>query len=313
MTDQWHNQSMIRQYVDGELSTEQTAEFERAMVERLDLQHAVEFERQLRRAVSSAMSTEAAPAALHDAVLRGLNEAEDAGDAVSIEAEAEAEAEAAVAGRIGGGGLLSSPIRANFFAVAASLALVVGAIMFGLWVPQIDNWSHQESMPVSQLEIPAYFSKEHCTSAAIGGRLDTAPAFEDVASATIGLSGLLDRSVTIFDLSDIGYEFSYAAPCKVCEADNRVTGRIMYKRTTPTGAIYASIFLVPVEYGVGTDTDTSDWESVATVEQCLTRVVRHRDDRFVYYLTACALRDFKMLEEHLLGIMKADDRSDGSR
>ncbi len=301
MTDQWHNQSMIRQYVDGELSAEHTAEFERAMAERLDLQHAVEFERQLRQAVSSAMSSDQAPAALHDAVLRGLDEAEAAGDS-SVSS-----AEPAVAARISGGGVLSNPSRANLFAVAASLALVVGAIMFGLWVPQIDNWGRTDSLAVSQLEVPSYFSQEHCASADMGGELGAGLAFRDVASATIGLSEMLSRPVTIFDLTDVGYEFTYAAECKVCEGDDRVTGRIMYERTTAQGSVYASIFLVPVEYGIGADANSAGWESAATLEECRTRVVRHRDDRFVYYLTACDLRDFERLEAHLLQLMKASD------
>ena len=316
--DQWNNPSIIRQYVDGEFSAEQTAEFERIMSQRLDLQHAVEFERQLRGSVGRVMAeTRAAPAELHDVVVRGLDELDQSGDAAAMMVETNAPA---VIGRVGGDqaerGVLANPIRANIFAVAASLALVAGAILFGLLVPQIDNWGRRDSVPVSQMEAPAWFSKQHCTSAAMGGRMVAGiKPFTTIETAQSGLSTMLGRPVTVFDLGEVGYELEWAAPCKVCEEDERITGRMMYKRCVeglPT--VYASVFIVPVEYGIGADANAQEWETAATLEECRTKVVRHRADGFVYYLTACDPRDFQLLEVELLRLMdEADARLPSGR
>src|SRR5688572_30529722 len=106
-----HDLKQIRLYVDGELSPEHVAEFERRLLADPGLRQTVESQMQLERTlksrVSDAFANVVAPAALRQQVQQSMADA----PRPSVLAR-----------------LFAGPQHANVLAVAATLALIAGAI-----------------------------------------------------------------------------------------------------------------------------------------------------------------------------------------
>lgn len=196
---------VIRQYCDGELPREQTEEIEAHLRDHPEQEAWVAFERNLHDHVGSVMRADCpgAPPELRERVSTRIAEAaaRDAADGEPLE-----------------GGAIAAwwrgPMRANVFAVAACLALVAGAVLFGIFGRPIDSWQRPGLIDAVS-EAAAAVASEHVTAttdpAAIEGKL----AYHTPDRAARELAGLLRPAAGVFDLSDVGYEFYGGNMCDV--------------------------------------------------------------------------------------------------
>lgn len=216
---------MIRLYCDGELPDEQVEQIEARLRADEELARGVSFERNLRRQVGAALRTDC-PADLAERVRVALDDAADRPD---------------VAGRPERAAWWRSPSRANFFAVAACLALVAGAVLFGIFGPPIDSWPRHAMLDIAS-EAAAAVAGEHVNSAANMGALAGALKYGTPEYATRELGELLGGPGNVFDLSVLDYEFLGGNRCAVpnCPAGCH----LFYRRThPPLGAV--SLHIVP--------------------------------------------------------------------
>jgi anti-sigma factor RsiW len=188
----------IRLFLDGELPDAEAREVEQKVQLDPRLGRGVAFERNLREHVRGVLLDQAAPAGLDDRIRQAL-----AGDPKPQPATTDR-------------AWWRSPNRANVFAVAASLTLVLGAVLFGILGPQIDTL-RAPIAPGAAVEAAAAAAGEHvivATSAMEAPLPSRAP--DEVEQL---LAPYLGPSTRIFDLSDLGYEFVTGGPCTLpnCE------------------------------------------------------------------------------------------------
>jgi hypothetical protein len=226
----------IRRAADGELSPGEPAVDASA-------DSAVRFERELRSAVGRVMGKTSAPAGLADRV-RAAMAAAEVGDSIHLDdardglietapaaaaatttvttPSADAPSADAPAATADGGSInflrwLESPRRANAAAVAAVLALVIGAIGFGIVMPSITQWG--QATPERFVERAATFAaNEHGRCTGDSARAGKFTEFSDVDDARDFLSRHLNRpasGIRIPDLTDRGYEFVGVSACHV--------------------------------------------------------------------------------------------------
>ena len=139
----------IRLLADDELSAEETALAQASLAGRDDAAAArraqLVAERQLHEAVHRVMSVDKAPEFLRAQIEQAFTQSRNALEALNEDA-------AAIAGRIDSGSVVStsrreswmarmfaSPQRASVLAVAAVLALILGAVLFGIYGRTIDD------------------------------------------------------------------------------------------------------------------------------------------------------------------------------
>jgi len=226
---------LVRRAADGELAPGEAA----PVLPDGSEPAGVRFERELRAAVGRAMGDVRAPAALADRVrsamsAAGVSEAvrrEDAADelvgvggaagsapaATPSSVEPPAVEAAAGADRMRFLRWLESPRQANAAAVAAVLALVIGAIGFGVVMRPITQWGQVSGSRF--VEQAAHFTaNEHgrCTGPEV---LESKVAgLDDVDEARAFLARHLNRDVTSLhmpDFTDRGHEFIGVSACKV--------------------------------------------------------------------------------------------------
>ena len=120
--------NLIRQYCDGELNEEQISQIEQHLRDHPEDQAIVDSERELRKRIEGVVKADCphAPAGLADKI-----KAEFAKLEVSSDSQEQTYAYSPRSWSFG-------PSKANVFAVAASLALVVGAVLFGIFGNPID-------------------------------------------------------------------------------------------------------------------------------------------------------------------------------
>ena len=124
----------IREYCDGELTPQEAASVAEKLAQDAELGAFAEFERRLQEQVSAVLKTDSAPPSdLADRVRQALAaEAETPG----WDAETPAIQTARRFPRL----KWRAPVQANAFAVAATMVLVVGAVLFGIFGQSIDSW-----------------------------------------------------------------------------------------------------------------------------------------------------------------------------
>jgi anti-sigma factor RsiW len=185
----------IRLYSDGELPDQQARAFEEHLRQDPRLRDRVEFERRLRQHVGEVMRADRAPvpAGLSDRIREAL---------------------AAGPPTLAGPAWWRGPNRANLFAVAACLALVAGAVLFGILGPPIDTLRARSAAEAAE-EAAAAVAGEHVTSSAGLTALVANARFHTADEARAGLAPLIGPDSNIFDLSDIGYEFVAGDRCDI--------------------------------------------------------------------------------------------------
>jgi hypothetical protein len=204
----------VRNYVDGELSPEETTEFERSLDADESLRAMVVFEESLRGGVAKQLleSAPRAPADVREAVIAAMAGAAVGAGSASASAPASRES---VVGRI-----FAGPTRANFLAVAACLLIVAGAVVVGMFG---DEWGlglrgTANSGPAEE------FDRANMASAAQHAGMEHRAAMGQAAllPATIyrtpeeidaNLSDLLGIPVPVFDLSTVGLTLLGGVAC----------------------------------------------------------------------------------------------------
>jgi len=126
--------------------------------------------------------------------------------------------------------------------VAATITLIVGAILFSIYFPNIDNLSRgRRSLST---ETAAFVAGEH-TKCVGDGRYRAGKASWTVfAEAQRNLTNYLEVPlIPIADLAPLGYEFVGAGQCGVPGVDR--SGHMIYRRGEGRETVYASVFVVP--------------------------------------------------------------------
>lgn len=275
---------LIRQFVDGELAPSDAAALESRAEADEDLARRIRFERGLRTRVAHVMDGHA-PADLADRVRAALRDAPDTPDTSdtpqtvgTIEPERRS--------------WLAGPARANVFAVAASLALIAGAVLFGIFGPRIDEFNSAPAVVDVLGKTAVYASQEHGRCAGNSNARDSKGRWKDAAVAADLIAEHLDvEHVPVFDLSDVGYRFLGAGNCKLPYAEQR-SAHVIFTRP-PEGdraGAMVSIFIA-VDEGQY-DWDAMDgldllWDDADASEQCTHRVMHLRNSELVYFLVCC--------------------------
>lgn len=279
---------LIRRYADGELEPEQAAEVEQSLRANPELAAAVRFEQKLRDQVASAMRQQcpSAPAGLADRVREALP-VEAAGTAEPACAQAEpSETER--------GGWLVGPRRANLFAMAACLAIVAGAVIFGVFGPRIDSLRGGGAEDL-WAAAATFAAGEHDRCAMSADAQVSKVQWTSPEEAEERLSAYLGQRITVLDFEALGFTFKGAGRCQLPVA--APSGHVIYTRaaTATTRRAMLSIFLAP---------DDGQFPEIqrlvlGQLQECQRdgqsghRVLRATDGHLVYFVVCC---DETMLE-----------------
>jgi len=231
---------LIERYADGELGPAETAAFEARLAG--DPALTAEVERRLgaretmRSAIARSMQVET-PLDLRASVLATLDQSRRP-----------------VSRRQGGDQLRprswwQGTRQANAFAVAASLLLVAGAVLFGIFGPRVvDRPGHGGGGDVPVTEVAETVVSEHESCAARGTCMAQDQPWRNLDAASEALSALIGHAVTAPNLDDAGYQFCCGGQSRVPGAGDRA-GHLLYCRPDATGdnCSFLSIFVVPVE------------------------------------------------------------------
>jgi hypothetical protein len=227
----------IREYCDGELTEQEAASVARTLGENPELEAIADFERRLRQEVSEALSETAPPSELADSIRQALA-AEN--DSPGWESETPATRPAVVVPHKPLRWTWRAPVQANAFAVAASLVLVVGAVLFGIFGQSIDSW-RSGTLDIA-VEAAGAVAGEHVE--AVRGPM-RAPRYDTPDQASEGLAQYLGSAGCVYDLSDLGYTFVGGDTCDVPHCQRGC--HLVYKRTggQPRGMITLHVLPEP--------------------------------------------------------------------
>lgn len=307
---------LLRLAVDGELSD---ADRQRAQAllhgngpESEAARQLAQDERRLQEAVGRVMASATAPAALRSQVEELLAAAP--ADAIDVQQEA-------IAGRIERGGvatsprqlsllerLFSSPKRANFAAVAAVLALIAGAVLFGIYGRTIDDVPVRQPVDVVG-NAALYVDGEHTECTTSIAHIQEESVWHTRSEAELGMTELLGAPVRAFDLSSLGYEFVGAGRCDV-PLERQPSGHLIYRKmTNGRSGPMASVFMAPVRgccKSICADLRPGEWRIAKSPGK--RRVVYSTDGRLVYFLVCCDERDQPRIGEAISLAPAADSR-----
>jgi len=227
----------LRCYCDGELSHAERAEVEQRLECCARDREVVAFERTLRQRVAQSMA-DPVPGELEAKVRSALC----GGVAGRIDPLERGQPDAAASSTDGRWReFLAGPRRANIFAVAASLALVAGAVLVGIYGQPIDKLQPGQRIDAAR-EAASFASMEHTRCAASDEARSEKLLDHDPALASQSLSDFLDAPLQTSDLTGIGYEFVGAGACHVPGFERSV--HLFYRRIRPDGAaMFLSLFV----------------------------------------------------------------------
>lgn len=247
----------LLRYLDGDLSPAEHAAFEASLegdavlAARVDT--ALAERDRLRIALRRAMASRT-PAGLRERVLTSLHEETDATLAF-MPAAADASTVArstshASAGHAGRAMTWAGPRRANWMAVAASLALVAGAVLLGVFGPRVPGRAPASggpgNTPVTEV------AKTMAVETASFGQHATCSTqdqpWRSLDEAERNLASLLRHPVSIPNLEKAGFNFCCGGPVCVPGACDR-SGQLLYCRPSDSGegCRWLSVFVAPVE------------------------------------------------------------------
>lgn len=280
---------MIRLYCDCELTPQQAAQLQECLeadaAQRQEVADAVEAERRLRGCIERVLKSTCpcAPRALGDRIKDAL-----AADDNPSHREFQ---DRAVVGRIG-----KRFSRPNIVAIAATLALIAGAVLWGIFGQPIGSTSNP---PVDLVAGAAAFAdQEHgdCSNRVYDG----APT---PAQAEAELAQWLAAPVQVFDLSAVGYEFAGAGRCAMPVPAN--SAHLTYVKAGSTGPQkpMVSIFIVPISSKCGRlckDLQPGHWCGRASEQaRCMHKVLRSTDGKLVYFLVCCDENDLDAIKQRI--------------
>lgn len=283
--------NLIRQQCDGELSAEQAAELLRHLQQHPEHEQAAKdmlaFERSLRERVGKAMGQPtAAPWELKNQIRAALRQ---------DSAARPQQADGSHRRRLWLNGF-GAP-RANIFAIAATLALIAGVVLFGIFGPTINDIPARNTIDLVA-EMATVAGHEHDQFATDSELLQRKTAYRTLLKAETELSNSLGAPVHIADLSSLGYEFCGAGPCSLpVDVDS---SHFIYRKTSPEGerSPMVSVFVFPNKRKCGENIcdgqPCGQWiVAKEPCSKCRHRVLRTTDGNLVYLLVCCADKDME--------------------
>ncbi len=273
---------LIRLDCDGELDQEQARQLQRHLQEHPEDRKLVESERRLRERVGIVITAacSSAPADLAERIRQGFD---------TVKADDETEP-----GGYSFARWLQGPRRANVYAVAASLVLVAGAVLFGILGPQIDD---RPTRAGQAIEAAASVAGEHvATTGSDGGRLAASMiAYTSLGEAQRMMDRHLEVAPTVFDLGDAGYEFVGAMECDVPHCERGC--HFLYRRQDSRPGL-VSLHIVP-DYGQFDLGEGQPFEGELPLDStlfpknsgCPQDVIMFSDGRLVFLVVMCVSED----------------------
>lgn len=277
----------IRLYIDGELTPEESARLESLIESDESLRQRVDFERKLKGRVSDVMTGQdsAAPPELAAQIRAKLDNNEPA-----------------VAGSISPQprtAWFEGPRRANIFAVAATLAIVAGAVLFGIFGQPIDKFRPNPATDVIT-DSSLFVAGEHDRCVNDEASLNQKIKYTNPVAAYQFISTHLDTiSIPVIDLSAFGYEFVGAGPCGVPSAER--SAHVMFRKLNSDKDMppMVSIFMVPdtgqFRYNVTLDAATGNWSVCPGESLTDRRVLISTDGQIAYFLCCCDENDLERI------------------
>lgn len=206
----------IRLVADGEADSACSQRVEDASATDSRVAARVNFERELRARVGVVLSATTAPAGLRETVSNALLNSDDDRDAVDE-----------TSSRFK---LFHAPKKADGWALAASLFIVAGAVLFGIFGTPIWQNANVVNQTTEMLEVTAtYTSSEHLRCS---GDLQAAIAkgqFTEIAEASRRVSDHLELPTSVPDLETIGLKFVGAGYCRL--PGNAPSVHLLYRNT----------------------------------------------------------------------------------
>ena len=218
----------IRLFCDGELPPQEAAVVEAKLREHAEPRARAEFERRLRERVGAVLKAGSAPpAGLADRIREAMT---------SEEAWASRDPQAGIIGTIEPPSAEPAPhrawwrgpTRANAYAVAASVVLVAGAVLFGIFGRPIDSWPGRGTIDVAA-EAAAAVASEHVMTANSPAGPAHSARYRTRDQAASGLTEYLGAAGLVYDLSDLGYAFLGGDTCDVPRCERGC--HLIYRRT----------------------------------------------------------------------------------
>jgi hypothetical protein len=293
---------LIRMHCDGELSPQQEVELQRCLDEHPDcremFQRQVEFEKRLRECLRSTMKAgcECAPKSLCESVR-----------AACAQGGAEAPAKASPGKSGGGSGGFWSfrmPMRANIFAVAATLMLVAGAILFGIFGRSIDD-------------VPRLTGAELVSRAAVSASGKHDEVTKDKSSTHEQTRALAEREseadlkspspIPVFNFDDLGYKFIGSNACDM-RLPERSRQFVYQLDTEDARKPMVSVFIVPKRgacRGMCNGADPTHWDVADVTTKCNHKVIYTSDRQFIYFLVCCRETDLPALSQRIAETLKS--------
>ncbi len=275
---------MIRLYCDGELAAEEAEKLEEQLRRDAEQQGRVDFERRLREHVDEAIKSSCGcvPSGLAERIRERLS------------AAGEQEAEAAP-DRFSIAAWLQGPRRVNTFAVAACLALVAGAVLFGIFGSPIDTWSRPQPADLVAKAIP-FVSGEHVRCADSAASRAEKTTFHVASEVGVELTSWLGAPVRAVPLTnslrDVGWSFLGGGYCGVPVKDR--SGHLIFTRDDlPGGPIMLSVFVLPddgyaiLKNRLNVPIEPGQWHQLAADERFSREVWVFSDGRLIYLMVAC--------------------------
>lgn len=239
MTHRPHILEAIERYAEGLMAPHEAAAFETRMAEDSAFAEAVEshlaardaFRAALRRVMKTVVAAD-----LREQVVAALRD--------------EAEHSAGVFSREQGrrsGSWFDGPQRANLFAVAASLMLVAGAVVFGIFGPRItDRPRGNSDTPVTEVAERMNAVHQRCSAQGTCGAQEE--PWRSIEEAQAFMTRRLRRPLVVPDLESAGFSFCAGGPSCVpgaCEHG----AQLLYCRLQPgsDACSWLSVFVAPVE------------------------------------------------------------------
>jgi anti-sigma factor RsiW len=276
---------MIRAYVDGELSSDEAAALEERAAADPDVALRLRFEQGMRERVRRVMTECSTPDDLAGTVRDAIAADEEP---IAIETERRS--------------WLAGPQRANVFAVAATLAVVAGAVLFGIFGRQIDTF--RPNGPGGEItEIASFVADEHQRCAGRQESRDRKATWVVADEARARLGRHLGTDVEVFDLSALGYRFVGAGACHL--PGRATSGHMIYTRSEPAPdgcpESMVSVFVVPSTTPVDADLLLTlapwEWTRAGEAPECSRRVGLSNDGTCLYYLVCCNEGDLGAVAE----------------
>ncbi len=271
-------------YADGELPPDEAAAVERLLEADVAQRERVEFEQTLRRRVGKVIEAQAAaaPAGLAEQVRSAL-----AG------ADYPASEGGEVADQDSGGfgwSWLAGPRRANIFAVAASLMVVTGAVLWGIFGRTIDSVPG----PVDLTSPARFVADEHIRCADSSQVRANKAKFRTPAEVEAKLSRWLGAPLNARPMTDglakLGWDFTGGGYCGVPVAER--SGHLIFTRDLPdVGPIMLSIFVIPDDGYSVREGDRSlrpgRWYPLPSDRKVKREVWIMSDGELIYLMAAC--------------------------